>query len=99
MEEIVRRSWSLKPTDNEIRLGSYKDEIRSATRVHTNKADRTPDPFKVTDQTVGYQSKACWDIVLTQKSRRVASTVSMLLASGYSDESFPLGICIGTHVH
>lgn len=73
MEEIVRGSRSMKPTDNEIWLGFYKDKIRSASHLrgdyrplrigraaeaglasvaaaaHTNKVDRTRDPFKMMD--------------------------------------------------
>lgn len=33
IEEIVRRSRSMKPADNEIWLGFYKDEIRSASHL------------------------------------------------------------------
>lgn len=36
IEEIVRRSGSMKPTDNEIWLGFYKDEIRSASHLRGN---------------------------------------------------------------
>lgn len=40
IDEIVRRSGSMKPTDNEIWPGFYKDEIRSASR---------PSPRRLSD--------------------------------------------------
>lgn len=62
MEEIVRRSGIMKPADNEIRLGFYKDEIRSASGLRgdhgplriqgaarTDAADRTRDHSEMMD--------------------------------------------------